>query len=143
MPWFQFDGSAIKRDSCIKSDPPRTDVTVPEVTFPARNAPMGVTFLTSSSFENDAVVALHGSWATLPNGGFSGDPATRRKPKLVLVRFQDQRATHVEDFVTGFQLDNGSRWARPVDVEFGPDKAIYFTSDSGIEGLFRLREINK
>ncbi len=140
MPWFQFDGAAIQRDRCIKSEPPRTDVTVPEVTFPARHAPMGVTFVTSGHLENDAIVALHGSWATLPDGGFGGDPATRRPPKLVVVRFQDQHAKQVEDFVTGFQLDNGTRWARPVDVVFGPDKAIYFTSDSGVNGLFRLRK---
>jgi hypothetical protein len=37
----------------------------------------------------DAVVALHGSWATKPDGGGGGDAASRRDPKLVAVRFQD------------------------------------------------------
>lgn len=142
MPWFQYDGKAIQRDNCIKLEPPRTDVTVPEATFPARNAPMGLTFVPSGALKNDVVVALHGSWATLPDGGFGGDPSTRRAPKLVLVRFQDQHAQQVDDFVTGFQLDDGTRWARPVDVVFGPDEAIYFTSDSAVNGLFRLRQKN-
>lgn len=142
MPWFQFDGKKVKRDQCIKTTPPRTDTTVPEVTFPARNAPMGVTFISSGPLQNDAIVALHGSWATLPDGGFGGDPATRRPPKLVLVWFEDQRAQRVDELVTGFQLDDGTRWARPVDVAFGPDKAIYFTSDAGVNGLFRLRKLN-
>ena len=141
MPWFQYIDNEIKRDDCIGSQPPRKDVTIPEVTFPARNAPMGVTFSTSGKFQNDAVVALHGSWATKPDGGFGGDPSTRRPPKLVLVRFQNQHAQRVDDLVTGFQLDDGSRWARPVDVSFGPDGAIYFTSDSAVNGLFRLRKL--
>ena len=29
--------------------------------------------------EGDAIVALHGSWATRPNGQASGDPASRRE----------------------------------------------------------------
>ena len=44
----------------------------------------------------------------------------------------------VDDLVTGFQLANGDRWARPVGVAIGPDGALYFTSDSGTNGLFRL-----
>ena len=54
------------------------------------------------------------------------------------VRFSQGEAQDVEDVVTGFQLPDGRRWARPVGVGFGPDGALYFTSDSGIQGLFRL-----
>jgi glucose/arabinose dehydrogenase len=51
-------------------------------------------------------------------------------------------AQGVENLVSGFQRDNGERWARPVGVAFGPDGALYFTSDGGAtEGLFRLRRI--
>ncbi len=145
MPWFQFDGKRIQRDDCIKRTPPRPidEVTPPVATFPARNAPMGVAFVpdgaSNKGLEHDAVVALHGSWGTQPSGGFIGDPASRRAPKLVVVRFQDGEAQRVEDLVTGFQLSDGERWARPVGVAFGPDGALYFTSDSGVEGLFRLR----
>ncbi len=32
-------------------------------------------------------------------------------------------------------------WARPVGVAVGPDGALYFTSDSAINGLFRLRRV--
>ena len=91
--------------------------------------------------EGDAVVALHGSWGTLPSGSASGDPASRRHPKLVVVRFVDGRAERVDDLITGFQLADGRRWARPVGVALGPDGALYFTSDAGIEGLFRLRPV--
>ncbi len=144
MPWFQFDGERLRHDRCIDREPPRpiSSVAAPVATFPARNAPLGVAFVPQGALdaqlEGDAIVALHGSWGTLPSGGALGDPATRREPKLVRVRFSRGEAQGVEDFVTGFQLPNGERWARPVGVGFGPDGALYFTSDSGTEGLFRL-----
>ncbi len=146
MPWFQYDGQRIGRDDCIARKPPRPleDVTPPVATFPARYAPMGVAFVPKGaldkSFEFDAIVALHGSWATKPGGGIFGSDATRRPPKIVVVRFAAGEAKRVDDLVTGFQLENGERWARPVGVGIGPDGALYFTSDSDINGLFRLRK---
>lgn len=147
MPWFQFDGHHIQRDKCIDRAPPRPieDVTMPVATFPARSAPLGLTFVPegalSKELESDAIVALHGSWATRPSGGFLGDSATRRPPKIVAVRFKNDRAFRVDDVISGFQLADGVRWARPVGVAIGPDGNLYFTSDSGINGLFRLRRI--
>ena len=143
MPWFQYEQTELRRDTCIQSHPPRTDVTPPEITLPARSAPMGFDFLRAGKYKDDALIALHGSWATLPDGGFIGDAATRRAPKLVILRFRNGKPVRVEDFVTGFQTDRGQRWARPVDVRVGPDQAIYFTSDSETQGLFRLRVINQ
>lgn len=148
MPWFQYDGKRIRRDNCISETPPRpiTDVQAPVATFPARNAPMGVVFVRQGAMDktmwHDAVVALRGSWGTNPSGGFFGSKASRRHPKLVLVRFQQGKAVRVDDLVTGFQLPNGDRWARPVGVAIGPDGALYFTSDSA-NALFRLRKTMK
>lgn len=145
MPWFQYDGKQLKRDDCATSKSPRplADIMPPVATFPARNAPMGVTFVPkgalSKALELGAVVALRGSWGTQPTGGYIGNPATRRPPKLVVVRFKDGEAVRVDDLVTGFQLEDGDRWARPVGVAIGPDGALYFTSDSETNGLFRLR----
>jgi glucose/arabinose dehydrogenase len=145
MPWFQFDGKQVKRDNCASSRPPRplAEVAVPVATFPSRNAPMGVAFVPAGALgkalEHDAIVALRGSWGTQPTGGFIGSAATRRPPKLVAVRFKDGEAVRVDDLVTGFQLPDGERWARPVGVAVGPDGALYFTSDSDTNGLFRLR----
>lgn len=147
MPWFQFDGRQMQRDDCVSSAPPRpiNEVTIPAATFPARNAPLGMAFVPKgamdASLEFDAVVALHGSWGTQPSGGFMGGAATRRPPKIVAVRFNEGQAIRVDDLITGFQLPDGKRWARPAGVALGPDGALYFSSDSEINGLFRLKRV--
>lgn len=144
MPWFQWNGEQLQRDPCIDSDPPReqADIVQPDVTFPARNAPMAVKFLKQNLFgENtagDAIVALRGSWGTAPHGEPNGDPATRREPKLVLVRFRKDRPVRVDDLVTGFQLADGTRWLRPVGLAIGPRGDLYISADAGIYGLYRL-----
>ncbi len=145
MPWFQFDGERIAPDDCISSDPPlpMDEVKLPVATFPARNAPLGVTFVPQGAmderFELSAAVALHGSWGTQPDGDFVGPPASRRPPAVVLVRFEDERAVGVEPIITGFQDESGMRWARPAGVAVGPDGLLYITSDGGLfEGLMRL-----
>jgi glucose/arabinose dehydrogenase len=145
MPWFQFDGSHIRRDGCISRPPPRTDMHAPVATFPARNAPMAVAFVPPGALlgdlAHDAVVALRGSWGTQPDGGAGGDPASRRPPRLVVVRFNsDGQVTRVDDLLAGLQRADGSRLLRPVGLAFGPDGALYISSDGGeLQGLFRLR----
>lgn len=149
MPWFQYDGRKIRRDPCMKADPPfaKEDVQLPVATFPSRNAPLGVAFVPTGAmdeaFEHNAVVALHGSWATQPDGHYIGDKETRRPPAVVMVRFKDGEASAVEFLVTGFQNEKGERWARPAGVGVGPDGRLYITSDGGkFEGLMRLQKIN-
>lgn len=143
MPWYQHDGEKLVRDTCIDSEPPFdiSAVDSPVARFPARSAPMDMTFVGKStgdgSLANDALVALHGSWAT-DDGGGSGDPASRREPKLVRVDFTNPEALVVSDFMSGFQLEDGSRWARPMGVAIAPDGSILFTSDDGIQGLYRV-----
>jgi len=148
MPWYYYNGNDIKRDSCIKWNPPLPidKVVHPVATFPARNAPMGVSFVSlkdlDGRFTYNAIVALRGSWGTPDKGSYAQRHASRRHPKLVMVKFMNDGATRVVDFITGFQLANGDRWARPVGTAIGPDHNLYFTSDSGINGLFRLSKSN-
>jgi glucose/arabinose dehydrogenase len=146
MPWFQYVDDAFVRDACINSSPPRpvAQVSKPVARFPARIAPMDMVFLADDAeaqpYRGDALVALHGSWATA-DGGSDGDPASRREPAIVRVSFSDSNGETVgtvHEFLSGFQLPNGSRWARPVGIATGPDGQIYFTSDAGLQGLYRL-----
>lgn len=143
MPWFVLLDGELERDACIGSEPPRprTAVERPVATFPARNAPLGMAFAPAGRRAGDAFVALHGSWATEPHGTATGPPASRRPPALVRVAFRDGEATGaVRDVVTGFQdPDTGERWARPAGVAVDAEGRVYFTSDAGMEALFRLR----
>jgi glucose/arabinose dehydrogenase len=146
MPWFQWIDGSFVRDNCITVAPPRegAEATAPTVTFDARSTPLGIAFAPADHrdpmLRRNAVVAVHGSWATLPSGGSGGDPATRRPPKLALVESGSGLPTAVHDLLTGFQLADGTRWARPAGIGFGADGAVYFTSDGGThQGLFRLR----
>ncbi len=147
MPWYQTINNKITKDDCINSKSPRSKavVTKPVQTFDARNAPMAVAFITqgdiAKNFYGDALVALRGSWAVPDSGKLKGSRAGRREPKLVLVRFDNGKAIQVDNFVTGFQLKNGSRWARPIGVINAPDGNIYFTSDDALNGLFRIKKV--
>ena len=150
MPWFQWKGDELLQDPCIQSAPPRPidDVVAPGATFPARIAPMDVGFVNEgvkgwSSFYGDAIVALHGSWAT-SDGGARGHPSTRREPMIVRVDFDDDGVStaNVTTIIDGFQLEDGTRWARPMGIAFSDDGSLFFTSDGGIAGLFRLSPTN-
>jgi len=148
MPWYQYDGVKLRRDYCVTSIPPKPieSVVTPEVTFPARNAPMDVAFVPShgkaKELIDNAIVALHGSWATDDDGSANGNLASRRPPKLVVVEFENGKAINVSDLLTGLQSKNsGSRWIRPIGIAIGPDGEIYFTSDAGAQGLYRLKKL--
>lgn len=77
--------------------------------------------------------------AALPTAGMFGKKSTRRPPAVVMVRFADGNAINVVDVISGFQRPDGQRLARPVGIAIGPEGALYFTSDTHTEGLFRLR----
>jgi glucose/arabinose dehydrogenase len=132
MSWFQYDGDRIRPDDCISTAPPGPQVGImpPVATFPARNEAIGMTFVPDSALAlplmGDAIVALHGFWATLSAGSTTANPATRCPPKVVAVRFAKSEAQRVEELVTGFQVSDGQRWARPMSVAIRPDGGAVF-----------------
>ncbi|HEU5260509.1 MAG TPA: PQQ-dependent sugar dehydrogenase [Gemmatimonadales bacterium] len=100
-------------------------VEPPAITFQAHSAPLGITFYSgtmfSTAYRGDAFMTYHGSWnRTVPTGA-----------KVVRVRVQNGRPTAVEDFVTGWQRPDGSRWGRPVGVAVTPDGALLVSDDHG------------
>src|SRR5204862_6197595 len=50
---------------------------------------------------------------------------------------QNGRPTAIEDFVTGWQLADGSRWGRPVSLLVMPDGAL-LVSDDYAGGIWRV-----
>ena len=147
MPWFQYINGSFQDGQCIDTATaprPASEARAPAVTFLARSTPMGIAFVTDNrlgdDFNGNALVAVHGSWATDPTKG--GGSETRRPPKIAMVNFSENQAVSVEDVVTGFQRGDGSRFARPSGAIIGPDGQFYFTSDGGeVHGLFRLVQL--
>ena len=102
-----------------------SNVEPPAITFQAHSAPLGIRFYTGTAFpadyQGDAFMAYHGSWnRTVPTGA-----------KVVRVQVDDGRPVSIDDFVTGWQLSNGSRWGRPVDVLPAADGALLISDDQG------------
>jgi glucose/arabinose dehydrogenase len=103
----------------------------PAITFDAHSTPLGIAFLNQSAFpkeyQNDAIVALHGSWNRVNPSGY----------KLVRVKFKQNQPVEVTDFATGW-LQGNTAWGRPVDTLIGPDGALYVSDDrSGL--VYRIR----
>jgi glucose/arabinose dehydrogenase len=109
---------------------------VPDVLIPAHSAPLGLTFYTADQFpmryRNGAFIALHGSWNRSKASGY----------KVVFVPFVNGMPGPMEDFMTGFLLNEGGRnpdgsmapiiqWGRPVGVAVGRDGSLLVTDDQG------------
>jgi glucose/arabinose dehydrogenase len=90
----------------------------------AHSAPLGMRFLRGKAFpsryQGALIQSYHGSWNRTP-------PA----PPRVTTMWADTNGQNaiLEDLVTGFQFENGSRWGRPVAVTEGADGALYVTDD--------------
>ena len=98
----------------------------PALAMQAHSAPLGLTFLGGATsfpaeYQGDLLVAFHGSWnRDVPTGA-----------KVVRVRVRDDKPVSVEDFITGWQPEGGSRWGRPVDVLVASDGSVLVSDDSG------------
>ena len=118
-PWY---GGGDARTSDFRSSEPPAPVTMPEVTFPAHVAPLGVHFyegaMLPAEYRGDAFVAHHGSWnRSIPDGY-----------RVARVRFENGRAVSWEVFADGF-LRGPRAWGRPVDVEELPDGSLLVSDD--------------
>jgi glucose/arabinose dehydrogenase len=102
----------------------------------AHSAPLGLHFYRGSAlpkkYHNAVFMSYHGSWNASPPS-----------PPRVTVMWADSDGhnAHVQDFMTGFQLANGGRWGRSVEVTEGPDGALYVSDDAGGLGNTAAGEI--
>jgi glucose/arabinose dehydrogenase len=114
-------------------DPARCATTIPAaLEMQAHSAPLGMTFLDQATqfpadWRGDLLLAFHGSW-------------NRRTPtgaKVVRVRVQDGKPVGVEDFITGWQTSDGSRWGRPSDVIVYKDGSVLVADDRS-DAIYRV-----
>jgi len=101
-------------------------VAPPAVTMQAHSAPLGLAFAGAGTlggaYAGSLLVAFHGSWNRTEPTGY----------KVVLLPFLDGRPTgQVLDLLSGFLLDDGESWARPVDVLPLEDGSVLVSDDSG------------
>jgi glucose/arabinose dehydrogenase len=96
--------------------------TPPVLGFQAHSAPLGLTF-----YRGDILVAFHGSWnRRIPTGA-----------KVVRVHLDGGTPVGYDDFITGWQRNNGSRWGRPVDVIVARDGSV-LVSDDAAGAIYRV-----
>jgi len=128
-PWFYLGSN---EDPRLKGERPdlKDHVQKPDVPFQAHSAALNLTFYTASSgksafpkeYVGDGFAALHGSW----NRTF------RTGHKLVRVLMKDGVPTgRYQDFLTGFIVDDGDAWGRPVATVELADGSLLMSDDGG------------
>lgn len=134
-PWYYMGSN---EDPRLKGDRPdlRGKALVPDVPYQAHSAALNLTFYTATSgksafpaeYVGDAFAAFHGSW----NRGF------RTGHKLVRVRMKNGVPTgEYDDFLTGFIVNNGDAWGRPVATTVLHDGSLLM-SDDGANLIYRI-----
>ncbi|MEU4693696.1 gluconolaconase [Actinoplanes sp. NPDC023714] len=108
---FQLNPDGDKLD-CAKLPPT-------EQGFGAHSAPLGLAFGTAGSYGEGALAGVHGSWNRKPP----------RAPEVSFFAWRDGTLGEQQTLLGGFQLEDGSRWGRPVAAVEGPDGALYVSDD--------------
>ena len=107
-------------------------VTVPDVLLQPHNASLEMTFYSGEQFpreyHGDIFAAEHGSWNKSVRAGY----------EVIRVPLNDGRSNGVYgDFLTGFVMDDGDVWGRPVGVATAPDGSL-MVSDDGSKSIWRV-----
>jgi glucose/arabinose dehydrogenase len=111
---------------------------VPDVLLQAHHASLQITFYDGNQFpaeyQGDIFSGQHGSWNKAARAGY----------EVIRVPMHGTgRATgEYQDFLTGFVLDNGDVWGRPVGVTVAPDGSLLVTDD-GTNSIWRVSYVGK
>lgn len=100
-------------------------VIPPLAKMQAHSAPLGLTFYNNDAFPQEyqgLFVAFHGSWNRSEPTGF----------KVVFVPLDEQGniSGQLQDFATGWLINEDNRSGRPTDVVAGPDGSLYVSDDA-------------
>ncbi len=131
-PWWYMGGH---QDPRHKGKHPelKDKVITPDVILHPHNASLELTFYDGKQFpaeyRGDIFAAEHGSWNRSIRVGYE------------LIRVPFDQTGHArgeyEDFMTGFVVDNGHVWGRPVGVTVAPDGSLLVTDD-GSKSIWRI-----
>ena len=123
-PWFYMGNHPDPRKTGMH--PELADKTItPDVPVQAHSASLNLCFYTGGQFpaeyKGNVFAAFHGSW----------NRSTRTGYKIVRVKVDADGKTDgtYEDFVTGFVVDDGHVWGRPVGVTVAHDGALLVSED--------------
>jgi glucose/arabinose dehydrogenase/cytochrome c5 len=106
---------------------------VPDVLLQPHDASLEMTFYEGSQFpaeyRGDIFASEHGSWNRSVRSGYE---------VIRVPLHQTGRASgEYEDFITGFVVDNGHVWGRPVGITVAPDGSLLVTDD-GSNSIWRV-----
>jgi glucose/arabinose dehydrogenase len=113
-------------------------VITPDVILNPHNASLEMTFYEGKQFpaeyRGDIFASEHGSWNRSDRVGYE------------LIRVPLHQTGHAtgeyEDFMTGFVVDGGHVWGRPVGVATAPDGSLLVTDD-GSDSIWRITYTGK
>jgi glucose/arabinose dehydrogenase len=136
-PWWYMGGHQDPRHAG-KHPELMSKVITPDVILNPHNASLQLAFYDGKQFPaeyaGDIFAAEHGSWNKYVRVGYE------------LIRVPLHQTGHAggefEDFMTGFVVDNGHVWGRPVGVAVAPDGSLLVTDD-GSKSIWRISYTGK
>jgi glucose/arabinose dehydrogenase len=136
-PWYYIGGHQDPRHAG-KHPELKDKVIVPDVLLQPHNASLQFLFYDGKQFpaeyQGDIFAGQHGSW----------NKAARTGYEVIRIPLHGTgRATgEYQDFLTGFVLDNGDVWGRPVGVALATDGSL-LVSDDGTGSIWRVTYVGK
>jgi glucose/arabinose dehydrogenase len=136
-PWWYMGGHQDPRHEG-KHPELKDKVITPDVILHPHNASLEMTFYDGKQFpaeyQGDIFACEHGSWNRTVRVGYE------------LIRVPLHQTGHAsgeyEDFMTGFVVDNGHVWGRPVGVTAATDGSLLVTDD-GSNSIWRITYTGK
>ena len=131
-PWWYIGGHQDPRLAGKRPELARLAI-VPDVLLQSHDAPLQLTFYQGTQFPSqyrgDIFATAHGSWNRSVRTGY----------EVVRVPVDPERRARggYEDFLTGFVVDDGHVWGRPVGVTEAADGSL-MVSDDASNSIWRV-----
>ncbi len=120
FPYFIDNNHAAPKFGQLKSS---ENMMPPAFELPAHVAALGIRFYQGQQFPKDyqdkLFIAEHGSWNRSNKIGY----------RISMLDIKDGKASHYQQFVTGWLEKNGHVWGRPNDILVLPDGSLLVSDD--------------